>query len=243
MSMSTAPVTSVQMVQRSLSEQVPTMIYTTPTHQVRLFPHRWITSIPYCLFDRMNTTSFLLTINRPCHRRFPTKYHTNRSTLSNQKINRQVNWLSQESQLTFILCLDSTLASLHSSSSPSSSFLTPIPPSTTDPSFTSMEHQSMTSSPAHENENLPFEACRTSPTLTREHESTPTEPTIHLTASDPLEQWPLPLIFFLSLCSSAIYVLVSSHSEQQLVVYKFVFVSLFPLSSTSSLPPFSRSFS
>ena len=97
----------------------------------------------------------------------------------------------------------------------------------------------MASSPIHENDNLRFEACRTSPTLAQEREqesisvsASTVEPTIQLTASDPLQHWPFPLTFSvvlsLSLCSSAIYVLVSSHSEQQLVVYKFMFVSVFP---------------
>jgi hypothetical protein len=80
--------------------------------------------------------------------------------------------------------LDSTLPSIQSSSSPSSSFLTPIQPSTSSNNDPSVEHQQMTSSPNHENETIPFEPCRTSP---NPDESLPVS-TIQSNVVDELEQ-------------------------------------------------------
>ncbi|CAF3471854.1 unnamed protein product, partial [Rotaria sp. Silwood2] len=60
------------------------------------------------------------------------------------------------------------------SSSPSSSFLTPMQPLTSsnnDRSVSSIEHHQMTSSPNHENETIPFEPCRTSPNAPIDDES------------------------------------------------------------------------
>ncbi|CAF4592627.1 unnamed protein product, partial [Rotaria magnacalcarata] len=70
--------------------------------------------------------------------------------------------------------INSTLPSLHSSPSPSSSFLTlmqPLTSSNNDPSLSSMDYQQMASSPNHENETIPFEPCRTSPSVPNEDES------------------------------------------------------------------------
>ncbi|CAF4959182.1 unnamed protein product, partial [Rotaria sp. Silwood1] len=140
MSMTNTPQTSIQPLQRFLSEHPST------------------------------TMTFTSTSNPDEQEDFTADDQTSLSpSISTDLQQKQTAYVQQENKL-----INSTLPSLHSSSSPSSSFLTPMQPfssSNNDPSLSSIEHHQMTSSPNHENETIPFEPCRTSPHAPNDDES------------------------------------------------------------------------
>lgn len=105
-----------------------------------------------------------------------------------QAENQSIGQCSMKNQSSWnsFMFLDSTLASLQSTSSASSSFLTATQPSTTDPSISSTEPPHMTSSPNHEHESILFEPCRTSSHPDESVSSVPS--TIQSNLVDELEQ-------------------------------------------------------
>ncbi|CAF2074249.1 unnamed protein product [Rotaria magnacalcarata] len=140
MSMTNTPQTSIQPLQRFLSEH--------PS----------------------STMTFTSTSNTDEHDDFAADDQTSLSpSITTDVQQKQTTFIQQENQ-----SINSTLPSLHSSPSPSSSFLTlmqPLTSSNNDPSLSSMDYQQMASSPNHENETIPFEPCRTSPSVPNEDES------------------------------------------------------------------------
>jgi len=153
MSMSNIPQTSIQPIQRFLSEQPPTTM----------------TLISSSNIDEQDDS-----VNDD---------QTSLSPSTSNDLQKQTTFTQQENQ-----SINSTLPSIQSSSSPSSSFLTPIQPSTSSNNDPSIEHHQMTSSPNHENETIPFEPCQTSPNQDESIPASLIESNIQANIVDQLEQ-------------------------------------------------------